>query len=78
MFPRLKNLFVTRTDDDVIAEAEASAPVVGRTLLRQRHQDLLARGQAVGLDPATVLLLIELFGGIIVKLVERYIKRHGG
>lgn len=67
-----------RSDDDVIRDAEADAPAVSRAVLRERHAALLARGKAVGLDPATLLLLLEVFGPLIAKLVERLLARLGG
>lgn len=81
MFTRLKNLFVTRTDDDLLDEAVASAPVVGGSFLRQRHADLIARGQAAGMDPATLLLLLQVFGPLAVKIIEAvlaWVQKRGG
>lgn len=65
--------------DDVIAEAEAEAGVIGETTgtLSARHANLIARGRRVGMDPATLLMLIQLFGPLVVKLIERFLARRG-
>ena len=76
MFAALKNLFVSRDADDLIATAERSTPLVSQGVLAARHADLLARGQKVRMDPATLIILIQLFGPLIVKLIERAIARR--
>lgn len=69
-----------RPDDEVIADAERAAladefaPLLD---LRRRHGGLVERAEAKGLDPTTVLVLIQVFGPLVVKLIERWLARRG-
>lgn len=77
MLSALKKWF--RSDDEVIAEAEREATeLYGTTSLTNvhlRNLKLVDQLQAKGMDVATVLLLIQVFGVLVTKLLERYLAK---
>jgi hypothetical protein len=79
MFGAIKRLFVTRTDDDLLNDAEKAAGSEPIAAVRRRHADLeeRVRKATAGMDPATlVMLLIQVFGPTLVKVIERWLAKR--
>jgi len=65
-----------KSPEKIAEEAERDAgPRQSTAALHARHARLLDRCKTAGIDPGTILLLIQLFGPLIVALVERLLKR---
>lgn len=69
----LEKLF-RRTPDRIAADHE-QAVAVSYVALRTRHSRLLERAGAQGLDPNTLLILLQFFGPLLVALVERLLRK---
>lgn len=63
-----------KSPEQQAAEAEQQNHV-GVNALRARHQELLVKAAFFGLDPATLILLIQFFGPLAVALLELLLKR---
>lgn len=63
-----------KTPERQAAEAEQNVHV-SVNALRVRHQDRLLQAAFLGLDPATLLLLIQFFGPLAVALIDLLLKR---
>jgi hypothetical protein len=70
--------WLRRSHDQVALDAEKETAESPLVLLRHKHDGLLTRGVAVGLDSGTLLLLLQLFGPLAVALIELLIKRLSG
>ncbi len=64
-----------RRTPDQIAQDHEQPVAVSYTALRARHASVLDRAGAQGLDPNTLLILLQFFGPLLVALVERLLKR---
>lgn len=80
MFGAIKRLFITPSIDDLLDDAETVATAaVGVSRLRYAALEERVRRATVGMDPATlVMLLVQMFGPLIVKLIERWLAKRGG
>ncbi len=61
--------FFRRTPEQIVEDYTEAAPET-HMVLRGRHFGLLERAKVQGLDPNTILLLIQLFGPLAVALVN--------
>lgn len=64
-----------KTPEQQAAEAEQHQ-LVAVNALRSRHEMLLTRAAMQGLDPATLIRLIQFFGPLLVALLELWLKRQ--
>jgi len=64
-----------KTPEQQAAEAEQHQ-LVTVNALRSRHEMLLTRAAIQGLDPATLIRLIQFFGPLLVALLELWLKRQ--
>lgn len=80
MFRFVKKLFVSPSIDDLLDDAEkAAATTIGVSRLRYAALEERVRRATAGMDPATlVMLLVQMFGPLVVKLIERWLAKRGG
>lgn len=76
MLTALKNLFVSRDADAVINDAVMGTPNLNHHVIAARHADLMDKAKSKGLDPTTLLFLIQMFGPLMVKLIERWLAKR--
>jgi hypothetical protein len=63
-----------KSPESLAAEAEvANLEPLG--VVRSRHAARLARAKQLGLDPGTLLLLLQFFGPLLVALLDRLLSR---